>query len=109
MDLDELDAAADRLDRSADLRVGVGRLDQDARCPECRVVPGGLQRVECSRVVAGPERDRVGGDRRLELARGTDRGDPPVVDDRDPVGDLGLVHVMGREQHRQVGGRPHRE
>ena len=54
------------------------------------------------------EPDDAFGDRRLQLGRRPVADDPSVVQDHDPVGDVvGLVEVVGREQHRPaLGGEP---
>jgi hypothetical protein len=48
-------------------------------------------------------RDDPAADARLELARRAQGDDPARVDERDPVGHLGLLHVVGREEHRPPG------
>ena len=60
--------------------------------------------------------DLGGREELLQLGEGSVRDDPPLVEDRDPVGELfGLVQVLRREQHRRAApgqfpdGLPHLE
>ena len=52
----------------------------------------------------------------FQFGEGAVRDDPPLVEDRDPVGELfGLVEILRREQHRRavlgefLDGLPHLE
>jgi len=46
------------------------------------------------------ELDPIAPDARLQHLGRVDRNDPTVIDDRDPIAVLGLVHVVRREEDR---------
>ena len=80
-------------------------------CPRPRrrsAIEPSFSAATCDLVVVGDlEVDQVAGDLRLEVVGGVAGDDPALVDDQDPVGQrVGLVEVVGGQEHRRAAARP---
>ena len=102
----DVHAANPHVDRREDLRhelLAVGNLDHELIRLALRLHVQPLRDLRRGLLVVGRrERHGVGSDGILERVRRVDRHDLARVDDRDPVAALGLVHVVGREEHRRL-------
>ncbi len=118
--LTQADARLPQCDEQLGDPIGVVQRNGDAPGLGRRRRPGAQYALDRDRRVAEvggvgePEVKAGFADRRLQVVGGAFSDDPPVIDDRDAVGELvGLVEVLRGEQHRRAGGheppdrRPH--
>ncbi len=125
-DVDEHQHEGDRHDRRGDDGVGAARdvaqraAGEDGgvadevpghRCsllsvPRCVSAPTMARKTSSRRRLLLDVLDLDGREQLLELGEGAVGDDPALVQDRDPVGEvLGLVEVLGGEQHRRAAVR----